>query len=147
MFVTRRRKSRKGRPRKARESLRWQYHNLMFKNDDRIQVMDFSQENGTEMSQEYLQWRGKNQPSREEKVGLLEYWRQSLRHIEMSRKWRKSISWINISYFIFFNQKIPLSNTSVKHKKCCSAPTHFCRAFLSSTHSKMKANIKIVPDT
>lgn len=55
MYVTRRRKSKKGRPRKARESLRSQYHNLMFENDDRIQVMDFSQENATEMSQEQLQ--------------------------------------------------------------------------------------------
>lgn len=40
----------------------------MFKNDDRIQVVDFSQENVTEMSQELLWWKQKKQASREEKV-------------------------------------------------------------------------------
>lgn len=51
MNATRRRKSKKGKP---RGSPRCRAHDLMFKNDDRIQVMDVSQENVTEMSQEQL---------------------------------------------------------------------------------------------
>lgn len=53
-------KARKAGQGRAQESLWCQSHNLMFKNDDRIQVMDFSQENVTEMSQEQLWWKEKN---------------------------------------------------------------------------------------
>lgn len=52
-------KARKAGQRRAQESLCCQSHNLMLKTDDRIQVMDFSQENVTEMSQEQLWWKEK----------------------------------------------------------------------------------------
>lgn len=96
-------KARKASQGRAQESLCCQSHNLMFKNDDRIQIMDCSQENVTEMSQEQLQWKEKKQTSREEKV-----WRnykstagKARNILKWLEKWWKGISWINIDCFTF----------------------------------------------